>query len=341
MKQNAYEKAGVSLEAGYESVELIKKHVAKTKNIGVISGIGGFGGMFDIGKYGYKQPILVSGTDGVGTKLEIAKHLGIYNTIGIDLVAMCVNDILAVGAKPLYFLDYIAVAKNEPKQIEQLVAGICDGLNLCDCALIGGETAEMPSVYPSGGFDLAGFVTGAVEKDKIIDGSKVEVGNILIGLPSSGVHSNGYSLVRKIVADNNLDYNKCYEELDSKKTLGEVLLEPTKIYVSEVLSLMESVSVNGVAHITGGGFIENIPRALNGLGFSVNSNTIPNLPIFDFLKKYGKLGKNEMYNYFNMGIGMVLVIKSEDKTKVLEHFEKIGHSAYIIGEVTNERANIL
>ncbi len=333
MDKNSYEKAGVSLEAGYESVERIKKHIKKTKNKGVASNIGSFGGMFDINKYNYKYPILVSGTDGVGTKLEIAKLLNIYDTIGIDLVAMCVNDIVAQGGKPLFFLDYIAVEKNIPENIEKIVFGICQGLQSCDCALIGGETAELPGIYPKGGFDLAGFVTGIVEKDEIIDGRFVKEDDLIIGLPSSGVHSNGYSLVRKIIDNNNLNYNEIYEELNVNKTLGEILLEPTKIYVNEVLGLLEEVKVNGIAHITGGGFYENVPRALNGLGFSIQKESFKQPNIFKFLKKYGGLEEEEMFNYFNMGIGMVLVISKEDEEKCLNYFNKNNLEAYVIGKI--------
>ncbi len=340
MNKNSYEKAGVSLEAGYESVERIKKHIKKTENKGVVSSIGSFGGMFDINKYNYKYPILVSGTDGVGTKLEIAKIMNVYDTIGIDLVAMCVNDIVAQGAKPLFFLDYIAVEKNIPENIEKIVSGICEGLQNCDCALIGGETAELPGLYPKGGFDLAGFVTGVVEKNKIIDGTLVKSGDLIVGLPSSGIHSNGYSLVRKIIDDNGLKYDEKYDELDKAKTLGEVLLEPTKIYVNEVLNLLEEVKVNGIAHITGGGFYENIPRALNGFGFAIDKSSFKRKNIFNFLKKYGKLEENEMYNYFNMGIGMVLIINKEDEQKCLNYFSKNNLKAYVIGEVIEKGALI-
>ncbi len=340
MKNNSYEKAGVSLLAGYESVDRIKKHIKRTENKGVISKIGSFGGMFDISDYNYKSPILVSGTDGVGTKLEIAKLLNKYDTIGVDLVAMCVNDIVAQGAKPLYFLDYIAVEKNIPENIEKIVSGICDGLQNCGCALIGGETAELPGLYPKGGFDLAGFVTGIVEKDKIINGSLVESGDLIIGLESSGVHSNGYSLVRKIIRDNNLKYNEIYKELNNEKTLGEVLLTPTKIYVNEILSLLEKIQVNGIAHITGGGFYENIPRALNGLGFSIKKTSFEVSSIFNFLKKIGNLDEDEMYNFFNMGIGMVLVINKKYEKKCLTHFEKNNLKAYTIGEVIEKGAYI-
>ncbi len=318
MSIDIYAEAGVSLDAGYESVRRIKEHVVKTRNIGTVSNIGGFGGLFDLSPYGFKQPILVSGTDGVGSKLEIARELAIYDTVGIDLVAMCVNDVITVGAKPLYFLDYIAVEKNYPEMIESLVEGICEGLIQCDCALIGGETAELPGLYPKNGYDLAGFVTGAVEKEKIIDCKNVKVGDVIIGLPSSGIHSNGYSLVRKIIKDNNFNINEIYVDLDSEKTLGEILLTPTKIYVKEVLEVLQNVKVKGVAHITGGGFYENIPRATNGLGFKVYKDKINKPKIFEFLEKKGQIESDKMYNYFNMGIGMVLIVDNDDVEKVLD-----------------------
>ncbi len=337
MSNDMYAQAGVSLEAGYESVRRIKDHVAKTKNVGTVSSIGGFGGLFDLSPYGFKQPILVSGTDGVGSKLEIARELEIYDTVGIDLVAMCVNDVVTVGAKPLYFLDYIAVEKNYPEMVESLVKGICDGLLQCDCALVGGETAELPGLYPVGGYDLAGFVTAAVEKADIIDCSNVKVGDVLIGLPSSGIHSNGYSLVRKIIRDNNFSINEKYADLSNEKTLGEILLTPTKIYVNEVLEVQKNVKVNGVAHITGGGFYENIPRATNGFGFRVYKDRINTPEIFNFLEKYGKVENDKMYNYFNMGIGMVLIVNKEDAEKVLA----LTNDAVVLGEIIPQGEEIL
>lgn len=337
MEKDLYAESGVSLEAGYESVRRIKEHIAKTNNLGIVDGIGGFGGIFDIGAYGFKNPLLVSGTDGVGTKLEIAKELEIYDTIGIDLVAMCVNDVITLGAKPLYFLDYIAVEKNYPEMIESVVKGICDGLVQCDCALVGGETAELPGLYPKGGYDLAGFVTGAVEKDMVIDPKNVKEGNVIIGLPSSGIHSNGYSLVRKVIRDNGFELSKKYEELSSDKTLGEVLLTPTKIYVKDILKIIETVKVNGIAHITGGGFYENIPRATNGYGFKVYRDKINKLPIFSFLEKYGKIDPLKIYNYFNMGIGMIVIVEKEDVDKVLAS----TNDSVVIGEITKEGYEIV
>ncbi len=332
MKKNKYQEAGVNVEAGYESVELIKKHVASTNNAGSMSNIGGFGAMFDLKKYNFNDPILVSGTDGVGTKVEIAKELGIFDSVGIDLVAMCVNDIITIGAKPLFFLDYIAVDVNVPEKIEAIVKGICDGLRQCDCALIGGETAEMPGVYHKDGFDLAGFVVGAVERDQIIDSKNVEVGDVVIALPSSGIHSNGYSLVRKIVKEADLDLNKVYEDLDTTKTLGEVLLTPTRIYVNDVLKVIEKVNVKGIVHITGGGFYENIKRITNDYGVSLEKTKLPTLPIFDFLQKHGKLDYLEMFGYFNMGTGLMFIVKSEDVATVLSNLS----DASAIGVVSED-----
>ena len=334
MKENRYKEAGVDVEAGYKSVELIKKHVASTNNLGVMSGLGGFGAMFDFSKYNYQNPILVAGTDGVGTKLEIAKEMGVFDTIGIDLVAMCVNDIVTIGAKPLFFLDYIAVDINKPEKIEQLVAGICEGLKMCDCALIGGETAEMPGVYHKDGFDLAGFVTGIVEKDQVVDYKNVKPNQVIIGLPSSGVHSNGYSLVRKIISDNNLSLTKIYPELSTDQTLGEVVLTPTNIYVNETLELIEEVNVKGIVHITGGGFYENIKRITGEYGAKIEKAKLNILPIFNFLQAKGNLEFSEMFGYFNMGIGMMYIVDEADVDKTLA----ILKNAYVIGQVSEDGA---
>lgn len=336
-QNDLYAQSGVSLTAGYESVNKIKKHVAETFNIGCMDQIGGFGGVFDIGAYGFKKPLLVSGTDGVGTKLEIAKELNVYDTIGIDLVAMCVNDVITLGAQPLYFLDYIAIEKNYPDMIESIVKGICTGLKQCDCALIGGETAELPGLYPKGGYDLAGFVTACVEKDNIINSKNVEVGDVIVGLPSSGIHSNGYSLVRKIINDNNFKLNYKYDDLDKNKTLGEIILTPTNIYVKDVLKVLETVNVHSIAHITGGGFYENIPRATNGLGFRVYKDKINTPSIFKFLQKYGNVPENKMYNYFNMGIGMILILNKDEANKVTS----IVKDSVIIGEIIPDGEEIL
>lgn len=327
----SYEASGVNLEAGYEVVSRIKKHVASTQRIGCMGGIGAFGGMFDLGSLGYKHPILVSGTDGVGTKLKIAFELNRHDTIGIDAVAMCVNDVLAQGAEPLVFLDYVAVGHNRPEVVEAIVAGVAEGCRQAGCALVGGETAEMPGMYAPEDYDIAGFTVGAVEKDNLIDGSKVKAGDILIGLPSTGVHSNGFSLVRKVVADANLDLNAKYEET-GEKTLGETLLTPTRIYVRPMLELIKNVDVHGVAHITGGGFDENIPRILSeGLGAEIKLGTWEVLPVFRLLEKYGNIPSREMFNIFNMGIGMVVAVDAADAAKAVETLRNAGQEASVIG----------
>ncbi len=332
-----YEKAGVSLEAGYDVVRRIKKHVNSTKRPGWMSGIGSFGGMFDLASLGYKEPILVSGTDGIGTKLKLAFELDKHDTIGIDAVAMCVNDVLAQGAEPLFFLDYVAVGKNEPAKVEAIVQGVATGCRIANCALIGGETAEMPGMYGNGEYDIAGFTTGVVEKAKLIDGTKVKEGDVLLGIESSGVHSNGFSLVRKIIKDASLDLKKIYPELDEEKTLGEVLLTPTNIYVQEVLKVIHSLPVHGVAHITGGGFDENIPRILQeGQGIYVQEGSWPILKIFSFLEKQGKIDHREMFNIYNMGIGMVLAIDEKDVQKAQAILSKANRKSYVIGKVTNK-----
>ncbi len=332
-----YEKAGVSLEAGYDVVRRIKKHVNSTKRPGWMSGIGSFGGMFDLASLNYREPILVSGTDGVGTKLKLAFQLDKHDTIGIDAVAMCVNDVLAQGAEPLFFLDYVAVGKNEPAKVEAIVKGVAEGCKIAHCALIGGETAEMPGMYGNGEYDIAGFTTGVVEKSKLIDGTKVKEGDVLLGIESSGVHSNGFSLVRKIIKDASLDLKKIYPELDEEKTLGEVLLTPTNIYVQEVLEVIHSLPVHGVAHITGGGFDENIPRILKeGQGIYIKEGTWPILKIFSFLEKYGKIDHREMFNIYNMGIGMILAIDKEDVQKAQEILSTANRKSYVIGKVTDK-----
>ncbi len=332
----SYEKAGVNLEAGYDVVRRIKKHVAATNRLGVMGNIGAFGGMFDLSALNVKEPILVSGTDGVGTKLKLAFEMDKHDTIGIDAVAMCVNDVLAQGAEPLYFLDYVAVGKNEPAKIEAIVKGVSDGCIMANCALIGGETAEMPGMYSDGEYDIAGFTCGVVEKSKLIDGSKVEVGDILIGIASSGVHSNGFSLVRKVVSDANLDLHKPLPELDAQKPLGEALLTPTKIYVRQVLEVIKNVDVHGICHITGGGFDENIPRILKeDQGISILEGAWPILPVFEMLEKYGHIAHREMFNIFNMGIGMVLAVNTDDVERTIEILKDQGEQAYIIGNITD------
>lgn len=331
----SYEEAGVRLEAGYESVRLIKKHIARTNRPGMMGNIGSFGGMFDLASLNYKEPVLVSGTDGVGTKLKIAFMMDKHDTIGQDAVAMCVNDVLAQGAAPLFFLDYIAVGKNDPAKIEDIVKGVADGCVLSNCALIGGETAEMPDMYSDDEYDIAGFTVGAVEKSRLIDGSRVKTGDLIVGLASSGVHSNGFSLVRKIVLkDNKMDLAKQYDELPD--TLGNVLLTPTRIYVQSVLKVLENVEVHAISHITGGGFDENIPRALQeGQGIFIEEGSWDMPAIFPFLEKHGKVEHREMFNIFNMGIGMVLLIAPEDKNQVLDLLETLGEKAFVIGKVTD------
>ena len=332
----SYESAGVSLEAGYEGVRRIKKHVAATNRKGSMGNIGSFGGMFDLASLGYKEPILVSGTDGVGTKLKLAFEMDKHDTIGIDAVAMCVNDVLAQGAEPLIFLDYVALGENIPEKLEMIVKGVSDGCIQAGCALVGGETAEMPGMYQDGEYDIAGFTVGAVEKADLIDGSKVAVGDVLVGIASSGVHSNGFSLVRKIIKDNNLDLHKPLPEY-SNLPLGDYLLTPTRIYVKQVLEVIKKTEVHGVAHITGGGFDENIPRILKeGMGIHVVEGTWPILPVFKFLEKYGNVPHREMFNIYNMGIGMVLAMPKEEAPFAIEVLSKFGDKAYVIGEITDK-----
>ena len=329
----SYEESGVNLEAGYEVVSRIKKHVASTVRRGCMGNIGAFGGMFDLGSLNYKHPILVSGTDGVGTKLKLAFAMKKHDTIGIDAVAMCVNDVLAQGAEPLYFLDYIAVGKNHPEVVEAIVAGVAEGCRQAGCALIGGETAEMPGMYAEDDYDIAGFTVGAVEKDKLIDCSKVKAGDALIGLASSGVHSNGFSLVRKVIYEAHLDLNKKYTETGDK-TLGEALLEPTRIYVKPVLEVLKNVDIHGIAHITGGGFDENIPRILQeGQGVEINLGSWQIPPIFKLIENYGKIPPREMFNIFNMGIGMVLAVDMDDVATALAILGEWGEHASVIGRV--------
>ncbi len=331
----SYEKAGVNLEAGYESVRRIKSHVASTARLGVMGNIGAFGGMFDLSALNIKEPVLVSGTDGVGTKLKIAFALDKHDTIGVDAVAMCVNDVLAQGAEPLYFLDYVAVGHNEPAKIEAIVSGVAEGCRQSGCALIGGETAEMPGMYPDGEYDIAGFTCGVVEKSQLIDGSKVKVGDVLVGIASSGVHSNGFSLVRKVVADSGAVLSEAYSEFGGE-TLGEVLLTPTKIYVKQVLDVIKSVDVHGISHITGGGFDENIPRILTPeMGIEITEGSWEILPIFKFLEEKGGVAHREMFNIFNMGIGMVIALDEADAAKAIEVLEKWGERASVIGKITS------
>lgn len=329
----AYEQAGVNLEAGYETVSRIKGHLKRTERLGVLGAVGGFGGLFDLGSLGYKHPVLVSGTDGVGTKIMLAFMLDKHTTIGIDAVAMCVNDVVVQGAEPLFFLDYIACGKNDPERTEAIVAGVAEGCVQAGCALIGGETAEMPGLYGAGEYDLAGFAVGVCEKDQLIDGSTISEGDILLGLPSSGLHSNGFSLVRKIILEkHNLLLNEYIPELGC--TWGEELLKPTKIYVKSLLPLVRQGKLKGLAHITGGGFIENIPRILPaGLGAQIELGSWPVPPVFSLLEKLGSIPPNEMYNVFNMGVGMVLAVEPQEVASVQEHFLRLGEELYILGQV--------
>ena len=329
----SYKEAGVNIEAGYEAVARMKKHVQKTARAGVIGSLGGFGGMFDLSVLNLKEPVLVSGTDGVGTKLMIAFMMDRHDTIGIDAVAMCVNDIVVQGAEPLYFLDYIACGKAVPGKIEAIVKGVADGCELAGCALIGGETAEMPGLYSENEYDLAGFAVGACEKSKLVTGGEIQPGDVLIGLASSGIHSNGYSLVRKVF--NNWSLIEYVDELGC--TLGEELLKPTKIYVKTILSALEKFEIKGMAHITGGGFIENIPRMLpagHGAELVERSWQIPN--IFKLISEVGQIDYSEMYNIFNMGIGMVVAVDKSVASELLEHFRECGETAYEIGVVTDK-----
>ena len=333
----SYENAGVNLEAGYEVVRRIKKHVASTNRLGVMGNIGAFGGMFDLSALKVKEPVLVSGTDGVGTKLKLAFALDKHDTIGIDAVAMCVNDVLAQGAEPLFFLDYVAVGSNNPQKIENIVAGVADGCRQAGCALIGGETAEMPGMYSDGEYDIAGYTCGVVEKSKLIDGTKVAVGDVLVGIASTGVHSNGFSLVRKVIADNNIDIKSIMPELSTDKCVGEVLLTPTRIYVKQVLDVIRNCDVHGISHITGGGFDENIPRILkDNQGIEVVEGFWNILPVFNFLEKYGKIPHREMFNIYNMGIGMVIAMPENEAVKAIEILKSHGDTASVIGKVTDK-----
>lgn len=337
----SYEEAGVNLEAGYEGVRRIKKHVASTARLGVMGNIGAFGGMFDLSALKVAEPILVSGTDGVGTKLKVAIDMDKHDTIGIDAVAMCVNDVLAQGAEPIFFLDYIALGINDPIKVEAIVAGVADGCRQAGCALVGGETAEMPGMYAEEDYDIAGFTCGVVEKSRLIDCSKVAVDDVLVGIASSGVHSNGFSLVRKIVADNALDIKKVYPELSSK-LLGEVLLTPTKIYVKQVLEVIAKCDVHGISHITGGGFDENIPRILKeGQGIEIEEGSWEILPVFRFLEKYGKVAHREMFNIFNMGIGMVIALPASEAKQAIAILEAHGERASVIGRITGTEGVVI
>ena len=343
-KSEAYAKAGVDITAGYRAVELMKQHIARTETDGVLSGIGGFGGLFQPNLGGMTQPVFVSGTDGVGTKLKLAFLLNRHDTVGIDCVAMCVNDIICCGAHPLFFLDYIACGKNIPERIADIVKGVCDGCVQSEAALIGGETAEMPGFYPEDEYDLAGFSVGIVDKSKIIDNRNMQAGDVVIALPSSGPHSNGYSLIRKVFDVENRDLTVRLPELGGK-TLGDALLAPTKIYVMPVLKLLETVSVRGISHITGGGFYENIPRSIpKGLCAVIDRRAVRVLPVFDLIAKEGNISERDMFNTFNMGVGMSIVVPENEADTALSLLHEAGEDAYIIGKIEengNERIRII
>ncbi|MDE5671200.1 MAG: phosphoribosylformylglycinamidine cyclo-ligase [Eubacterium sp.] len=335
----SYAAAGVDVTAGYKSVELIKSHVKKTNIPGVIGGIGGFGGMFEIAANEYKNPVLVSGTDGVGTKLKLAMLMDKHDTIGIDCVAMCVNDVACSGAKPLFFLDYIACGKNYPEKIEQIVKGVADGCVQAGCALVGGETAEHPGLMPDEDYDLAGFTVGIGDKDKLVSGDNLKAGDVLIGVASSGIHSNGFSLIRKVFDINEETIKVYYDELG--KTLGEELITPTRIYVKPLLELMSKVTVNAISHITGGGFYENVPRMLkDGFTAVIEKDKCFKLPIFDLIQKTGNIPERDMYNTFNMGTGLVIAVDKEKADEAVGILEAAGEKAAIIGEIKAGEAGV-
>ena len=328
---DSYRDAGVNIEAGYEGVKLMKEHVARTMIPGVVSDIGGFGGLFAPQLSGITEPILVSGTDGVGTKIRIAQRMNKHDTVGIDCVAMCVNDIICCGAKPLFFLDYIAIGRNEPEEVATLVSGVAEGCVQSGCALIGGETAEHPGIMAPDDYDLAGFCVGIVDKPKLIDNSKMQAGDVILALPSSGIHSNGYSLVRKVFDVEHADLSAYCPELG--QTLGEALLTPTSIYVKPVLRCMDAVTVKGMSHITGGGFFENIPRCLpEGLSAKIEKAAIRTQPVLHMLQKRGGISEHDMFNTYNMGVGMAVIVAKEDADKAIA---ALDCGAYIIGEITH------
>ena len=332
-RSDSYAAAGVDITAGYKAVELMKQHIARTVTAGVCSDVGGFGGLFELDLSGIEKPVLVSGTDGVGTKLKMAFLMDKHDTVGIDCVAMCVNDIICAGAKPLFFLDYIACGKNFPERIADIVKGVAEGCVQSGAALIGGETAEMPGFYPIDEYDLAGFSVGVVDKAKILDNRTMCAGDVVIALPSSGVHSNGFSLVRKVFDVESSDIKSPVEELGGK-SIGETLLTPTKIYVKPVLALLEQVKVKGISHITGGGFYENIPRSIpDGLGAVIDRASIRILPIFELIAKTGNIPERDMFNTFNMGVGMSIVVSAEDADKALDILRANGEDAYVIGHI--------
>ncbi len=336
----SYAAAGVDITAGYKAVELMKAHVARTMTAGVCSDVGGFGGLFELDVEGMEKPVLVSGTDGVGTKLKMAFLQDKHDTVGIDCVAMCVNDIICCGAKPLFFLDYIACGKNVPEKIASIVSGIADGCVQSGAALIGGETAEMPGFYPIDEYDLAGFAVGVVDKKKILNPKTMQAGDVVIALPSSGVHSNGFSLVRKVFGVGENDLSKPMEELGGK-SIGETLLTPTKIYVKPILALLNECTVRAISHITGGGFYENIPRSLpEGFGVKVDRSALKILPIFDLIAKTGNIPERDMFNTFNMGVGMCVIVPADQKDKALEVLKANGEDAYVMGEIVEGETKV-
>lgn len=337
----SYKAAGVDITAGYKAVELMKQHIAKTMTAGALSDIGGFGGLFELDITGMERPVLVSGTDGVGTKLKLAFIMDKHDTIGIDCVAMCVNDIICCGAKPLFFLDYIACGKNVPEKIAEIVKGVAEGCVQSGAALIGGETAEMPGFYGIDEYDLAGFSVGVVDRKKVFDNTQIKEGDVIIGLASSGVHSNGFSLVRKVFDIENSDIKKPVAELGGK-SLGEALLEPTKIYVKPVLNLSEKVTIKAVSHITGGGFYENIPRSIpKGYSAQIDKSALKILPIFDLIAKTGNIPERDMFNTFNMGVGMSIVVNSEDAETALASLKADCEDAYVIGKIVKSDEGVI
>ena len=340
-ESQAYAAAGVDITAGYKAVELMKEHIARTMTKGVVSGIGGFGGLFELDLEGMKKPVLVSGTDGVGTKLKIAFRMDRHDTVGIDCVAMCVNDVLCCGAKPLFFLDYIACGKNKPERIAELVKGVAEGCVQSEAALIGGETAEMPGFYPADEYDLAGFCVGVVDKEKIIDNSRMRAGDTVIALPSSGVHSNGFSLVRKVFDVENADLTAPVEALGGA-SLGETLLTPTRIYVKPVLALLKEITPKGLSHITGGGFYENIPRSIpDGLGAKIRKEDVRVLPIFKLIQEKGGISEHDMFNTFNMGVGMSLITAPKEAARALKILKANGVDAYVMGEIVESEDKVI
>ena len=336
----SYKKAGVDVTAGYKAVQLMKTHIAKTMTSSVLTDIGGFGGLYELDLQDIKKPVLVSGTDGVGTKLKIAFLMDKHNTVGIDCVAMCVNDIICCGAKPQFFLDYIAVGKNYPEKIADIVSGVAEGCVQAGCSLVGGETAEMPGFYPEDDYDLAGFSVGVVDKDKIFSNSTQKSGDVIIAIPSSGVHSNGYSLIRKVFTVNEQNLARHFSDLGT--TLGECLLTPTKIYVKDIMGLKEKVTIKSVSHITGGGFYENIPRSLKkGLSANIKKDDVRILPIFDLIARTGHIPEHDMFNTFNMGVGMMVTVAQEEADLAVSTLKSLGEDAYILGELVESDEGVI